>query len=196
MSTIGNILRVRNICMAKLGYIRVSTDKQLIDRQLQQLEDQCDQVFIEHGVSALSKKRPVYDELMASLKCGDIFVVASLDRAFRSVTDALNELERLHKSGIQFKSLSQDFDTTTPHGKLLYTLTAALAEWEREILSQRTKEGIQAARKRGKSIGRPRKLNAHDIETARHLLEHDVSMGKAAKRLNVHEKTLKRALGM
>ena len=70
--------------MAKLGYIRVSTDKQLIDRQFQQLEEHCDQVFVEHGVSAVAKRRPIYDELTATLKEGDVFIVSSLDRAFRS----------------------------------------------------------------------------------------------------------------
>ena len=131
---------------------------------------------------------------MGVLTEGDIFIVCSLDRAFRSVTDALNELDRLHKSDIQFLSLSQDFDTTTPHGKLLYTLTAALAEWEREVLSQRTKEGMQAARRKGKQIGRPRKLNAYDLVEAKRMLNAQTPLAVAAQQLKVHEKTLKRAL--
>ena len=187
---------IRDLEMAKIGYIRVSTDKQLIDRQLDSLKDCCDQVFVEYGVSAVSKKRPVYDEVMKTLVEGDIFVVCSLDRAFRSVTDALNELDSLHKVGIQFLSLSQDFDTTTPHGKLLYTLTAALAEWEREVLSQRTKEGMQAARRKGKQIGRPRKLKDRDLVEAKRLLNAAIPLADAALKLRVHEKTLKRALNI
>lgn len=159
--------------MAKLGYIRTSTDEQLTDRQTNQLQAFCDRVYIEDGVSAVKKKRPVYDEVMQDLKAGDVFVVSSLDRAFRSSLDALKELDQLHKRDIQFLSLSQNFDTTTPDGKFLYTLAAALATWEREILSQRTKEGLEAARRRGKKLGRPRKLSDAQIKEARRVLEAD-----------------------
>jgi len=98
--------------MRKLGYIRTSTDKQLTDRQVNQLHEICDQVFIEDGVSAVRKKRPVYRQVMKELKTGDVFVVSSLDRAFRSTLDALAELEKLDQRGIHFQSLSQNFDTT------------------------------------------------------------------------------------
>jgi len=187
---------MRGVVMAKLGYIRTSTDKQLTDRQLIQLREFCDHVYIEDGVSAVRKKRPIYDEVMQALTSGDVFVVSSLDRAFRSSVDALTELEKLHKRGIQFLSLSQNFDTTTPDGKFLYTLAAALATWEREILSQRTKEGLEAARRRGKKLGRPPKLNDTDLAEARRLLEADfyASIADAAHAFRVHETTLKRAL--
>lgn len=182
--------------MAVYGYIRTSTDKQLNDRQVNQLEGVCDRVFIEDGVSAVGKKRPVYDEVMDLLEFGDTFVVCSLDRAFRSSLDALSELDKLHERDIKFRSLSQDFDTTTPDGKFLYTLAAALATWERDILSTRTKEGLEAARKRGKTLGRPRKLTIEQIEEARRLLEADFysSLSGLAESFRVHEKTLIRAL--
>ncbi|PCI97250.1 MAG: hypothetical protein COB14_09295 [Alphaproteobacteria bacterium] len=182
--------------MKKLGYIRTSTDKQLTDRQVNQLREVCDQVFIEDGVSAVSKHRPVYNEVMAELQSGDIFVVSSLDRAFRSSLDALSELDKLHNRDIQFLSLSQQFDTTTPDGKFLYTLAAALATWEREILSQRTKEGLIAARKRGVKLGRPRKLSDEQVSEARQILETDFysSLTQVAESFRVHEITLKRAL--
>ncbi|MCU7805666.1 MAG: recombinase family protein [Candidatus Thiodiazotropha sp. (ex Lucinoma borealis)] len=182
--------------MKRLGYIRTSTDTQITDRQVMQLEEICDQVFIEDGVSAVSKKRPVYDEVMAVLKPGDIFIVCSLDRAFRSSLDALSELEKLHQRQVQFQSLSQNFDTTTPDGKFLYTLAAALATWEREILSQRTKEGLEAARRRGTTLGRPKKLSAEQIAEARRILEADFysSITEVAESFRVHERTLIRAL--
>ena len=138
--------------MRRIGYIRTSTDEQHIDRQVMQLEDLCDEVFIEDGVSAIRKKRPVYQKAIESLEEGDCFVVSSLDRAFRSSLDALTELEKLQSNGIQFLSLSQNFDTTTPDGKFLYTIAAALATWEREVLSLRTKEGLEAARRQGKKL--------------------------------------------
>ena len=182
--------------MVAYGYIRTSTDKQLTDRQVIQLKDNCERIFIEDGVSSVGKKRPVYDEVMRQLRSGDTFVVCSLDRAFRSSLDALSELDKLHERGVRFRSLSQDFDTTTPDGKFLYTLAAALAMWERDILSARTKEGLEAARRRGKTLGRPRKLSQAQIEEARRLLEADFysSLTGLAESFRVHEKTLMRAL--
>lgn len=180
----------------RFGYIRTSTDDQLTDRQVIKLETLCDQLFIEDGVSAVSKSRPVYDSLIAVLAQGDTLVVASIDRAFRSALDALSELDKLHQRGIQFESLAQTIDTTTPDGKFLYTLAAALAAWERDILSQRTKEGLEAARRRGKRLGRPRKLTDEQIKKAHQLLRsaNPPSLADLACSLRVHEKTLRRAL--
>lgn len=143
--------------MARIGYIRTSTDRQSHARQIDGLRGQVDQIFIEDGVSASGRSRPVFDKAMASLKPGDTFVVWSLDRAFRSVIDALRELDRLSAAGIGFRSLTQAFDTSTPEGRLQFTLIAALAEWEREIIRKRTCEGLEAARRRGVKLGRPRK---------------------------------------
>lgn len=182
--------------MRKIGYIRTSTDKQVTDRQCDRLSELCDKVFIEDGVSAVKSKRPEYEAAIRELCAGDVFVVSSLDRAFRSSLDALKELEKLHLRGVQFLSLSQQFDTTTPDGKFLFTLAAALATWEREILSQRTKEGLQAALKRGKKLGRPRKLSPQQINDARRQLNTNFysSLTEAAENLRVHERTLIRAL--
>ncbi|MEE8060135.1 MAG: recombinase family protein [Pseudomonadales bacterium] len=184
--------------MKRIGYIRTSTDMQITDRQVMQLDGICDEVLIEDGVSAVSKKRPIYQEALSKLEKGDVFVVSSLDRAFRSALDALTELEKLEQRGIQFQSLSQNFDTTTPDGKFLYTLAAALATWEREILSQRTKEGLVAARLRGKTLGRPRKLDDTQIAEARRILETDFysSLTQVAESFRVHENTLRRALDL
>ncbi len=182
--------------MKRYGYIRTSTNKQLIDRQIIALKGECDRVFVEDGVSATKKHRPVYEKVIKKLKAGDILVVSSLDRGFRSVLDALSELEKLHKRDIQFKSLTQDFDTTTPEGKLLYVMAAALAEWERETLSQRIKDGLGAARERGSTLGRPLKLRDEDIENARELLDNDPTqtITGLAKDLDVSARTLSRAM--
>ena len=182
--------------MQRFGYIRTSTNKQLIDRQALALEGQCDQVFVEDGVSAISKSRPVYECVMKRLQSGDVFIVLSLDRAFRSVLDALLELEKLNERGIQFQSLTQNFDTSVPEGKLLYTIAAALAEWERQILSHRTKEGLEAARRRGKTLGRPRKLNDAEVIAASEILDTNPLETRAglAAELGVSPKTLSRAI--
>jgi len=182
--------------MRCLGYIRTSTKKQLTDRQVLALKNECDQVFIEDGVSAVKKTRPVYNNVIKQLKEGDIFIVSSLDRAFRSSLDALSELEKLHQRNIQFKSLSQNFDTTTVDGKLLYTIAAALAEWEREILSYRTKEGLVAALGRGEILGRPHKLKKHVAINAMKLLENDPlkTLTSIAADLSIHPRTLRRSI--
>lgn len=183
--------------MKKLGYIRTSTDKQLIARQVQQLEKVCERVYIESGVSAVKKRRPVYEEMLGELKSGDVFVVLSLDRAYRSVLDALSELDKLHERGVAFYSVTQNFDTRTPEGKLLYTVSAALAEWERSILSKRTKEGLAAARKNGSQLGRPRKLSNSQVEWAMDRKasgDPRFSARRISLKLNVSQRTLARAM--
>ena len=182
--------------MKKLGYIRTSTEDQVADRQVIQLEEYCDQVFIEDGVSAVGKKRPVYELLLEALQDGDTLVVTSLDRAFRSSIDALLELDQLHQRGVYLQSLTMNIDTRTPDGRFIYTLIAALAEWERMTLSLRTKEGLEAARRRGKVLGRPRKLNETDIIEAKGLLEANPSqtISNVAAKFSVSPKTLSRAM--
>ena len=182
--------------MKRLGYIRTSTGHQLIDRQILALQEACDEIFIEESTSAVKKHRPVYEQVTTLLKPGDVLVVASLDRAFRSVLDAISELETLRQRDIQFKSLTQDFDTTTPEGKLLYVIAAALAEWERQTVSQRTKDGLKAARKRGKILGRPAKLDQADAIKAKRILDDDPlkTITGLATELHVHPRTLSRAI--
>lgn len=119
-----------------------------------------------------------------------------MNASLSGVLDAVNELEKLHQRDIQFKSLSQDFDTTTPEGKLLYVIVAALAEWEKQIISQRIKEGLYAARKRGKKLGRPLKLTKTQAQKAMRTFNNDprkTITGLAAE-LRVCPKTLSRAM--
>ena len=179
--------------MKKVGYIRTSTDKQIADRQVLQLTNVCDVVFQEDGVSAVGCKRPVYEQAIQSLEAGDVFVVLSLDRAYRSAIDALVELDKMQKRGIDFCSLTQSFDTRTPEGRLLYTVSAALAEWERSILSQRTKDGMAAAKRKGIHIGRPKKLTPEKIQWAKHQLKsQNLSTQAIANTLRVSPKTIER----
>ncbi len=143
--------------MKRYGYVRTSTNKQHTDRQVNELKSQCDEVFIEDGVSARKKNRPVFKKLYEKLKAGDELIVIAHDRAFRSVVEGLTALDDLTEREVKLTSLTQRFDPTTPDGRLFFTLTIAVGEWEVNILTQRTIDGLKAAVQRGKTLGRPRK---------------------------------------
>lgn len=137
----------------KIGYLRVSTEEQRPDRQIDGLTSLCDEIHIE-TLSAVSKHRPVYEDVIKRLHTGDTLVVWDLDRAFRSTIDALLEAEKLRERGIGFQIVTLNVDTSTPAGELVYTVMAAYAQFERQNLIKRTKEGMEAARKRGVHVGR------------------------------------------
>ena len=149
----------------KIGYLRVSTEEQNPDRQRDGLNTLCDEIHIEK-ISAVGKKRPVYNKVLKRLKAGDTLVVWDLDRAFRSTVDALLEAEKLRARGIEFQIVTLNVDTATPSGELIYTVMAAFAQFERQNLIKRTREGMEAAKRRGKHIGRPYKLKAQDVALA------------------------------
>lgn len=151
--------------MKRIAYLRVSTPDQCVDRQIDGLKQIADKLHVEK-VSAVSKTRPVYETVIAELTPGDLFIIWDLDRAYRSAKDALTELDRLRARGIELHIANLGIDTSTPYGKLFFTFVSGLAEFERDLLSQRTKEGLAAARRRGKQLGRPRKLSPKQVETA------------------------------
>ena len=124
--------------MAKIGYMRVSTQEQCPDRQTDGLRNRCDRLFLER-VSAVRPRRPVFDTVIDQLRAGDTLVVWDLDRAFRSVLDAVTQAERLRQKGVEFEIVSLQVDTATPAGMLVYTIMSAIAEFERRLLAQRTR---------------------------------------------------------
>ncbi|WP_421929777.1 recombinase family protein [Neoaquamicrobium sediminum] len=156
--------------MRRIAYLRVSTAEQRPDRQIEGLKHIADELHIE-TLSAVAKHRPVYERVVERLSAGDALVIWDLDRAYRTSKDAINEMDALRARGIHFHIANLHLDTTTPHGRLIYTVLGALAEFEREILAQRTKEGIEAARRRGKRIGRPPKLTDRQLANARRRIE-------------------------
>lgn len=178
----------------KIGYLRVSTEEQCIDRQVDALTPICDELHVER-LSAVAKTRPVYAALIARLAKGDTLVILDLDRAFRSAKDALTELDRLTERGIAIQIVSMQIDTATPHGKLLYTFISGLAEFERHLLSQRTKQGLAAARKRGKRLGRRPKMTDQQIRDAKtRLARPGCTLAEVAHIYGVHPWTLTRSL--
>lgn len=180
--------------MKKIAYVRVSTADQRHDRQIDGLKAICDDLHVE-TLSACAARRPVYDRVLKMLQPGDTFVVWDLDRAFRSVIDALTEAEKLRQRGVHFRIASLHVDTSSPAGMLLYTIMAACAEFERRTLAQRTREGLAAARKRGARIGRPPRLSEQQLRQARRRIERErVPVKKVAADLGVARWTLARSL--
>jgi len=149
----------------RIGYMRVSTPSQSIDRQALGLRHHCDELRFEH-VSAAAKTRPVFEEVLIGLNENDTFVVWDLDRAFRSTVDAILTSEKLRSRGVHFKIVSMHVDTATPEGELFYTVMAGFAQYERRIISRRTREGMEAAKRKGKHIGRPSALTPQTIHDA------------------------------
>ncbi|MCL4677753.1 MAG: recombinase family protein [Alphaproteobacteria bacterium] len=183
--------------MAVIGYARVSTDEQHLDLQRDALKAAgCARIFEDEGISAVARIRPGFKLATEMLCSGDTFVVWKMDRAFRSLRHALDTLEEFEKRGIEFRSLTEQIDTTTPVGKLLYRIINALAEFERDLNSERTKAGMEAARKRGKRVGRPHKLTAKQVARAAERLAADpgLSLAGLAKELKVSPRTLSRAI--
>lgn len=178
----------------KLGYLRVSTEEQKPDRQIDALKPLCDELHIE-TVSAIAKKRPVFERILKRLKAGDTLVVWDLDRAFRSTVDAITNAEQLRERGVNFHIVTLGVDTSTADGKLVYTFIAAMAEHERNRLSERTKQGLAAARKRGKTLGRPRKLTSAQIRSATFKIQNkEARLEELAALYGVHRDTLARSI--
>ncbi len=156
----------------------------------------CDELRIERGVSATATRRPIFEALVNELEAGDTLVLWALDRAFRSSTGALTTMDSLRARGVHLSILSLGMDTATPTGRLIYTVVAGLAEFERDTLSLRTKEGMAAARRRGVRLGRPRVLDDNAVAIIKRRLESSpsVSVANVAASLGCSRHTIYRAL--
>lgn len=182
--------------MAKIGYMRVSTEEQRPDRQIEGLRSLCDQVHVE-TLSAAAKSRPIYDALRANLSTGDELIVWDLDRAYRTTPEALIEIAELAARGVAFRIANFPvLDHETPEGYFMLTMLSAVAEFERRLLVRRTKEGLAAARLRGVRLGRPLKLTDAQVCDARCRLAsaEGVTISALAAELGVKRWTLSRAL--
>ncbi|MCF6281983.1 MAG: recombinase family protein [Candidatus Polarisedimenticolaceae bacterium] len=178
----------------KIGYARVSTDEQSVYQQVDALNEAgCEKIFMDEGISAVAKNRPGLEEAHQYLQSGDIFMVWAIDRAFRSTIEAILFLDDLLKAGIEFKSLTQQIDTTTPEGRKWFIDTASWAEYERAIISRRTKEKMAAAKRRGQHMGRPYALTDDRIHAAhKKVVEEEAPISHVAGQLSVSHDTLTR----
>lgn len=143
-----------------LGYARVSTDDQVLDRQTDALNAAGVERIFAEKITGTKADRPKLEELLDHLRPGDVVIVADLTRLSRSTKDLFTIVDRIHAAGADVKSIKESWiDTTTPQGKLLFTIFAGISQFERDLISQRTLEGLASARARGRHGGRPPRRN-------------------------------------
>ena len=178
-----------------IGYARVSTQDQESVAQIDALKAAgCERIFQEK-VSGGRWDRPELHRLLGQLRKEDVLVVWKLDRLSRSLKDVLTLMEKIEKAGAGFRSLTEVIDTTSPGGRMMMQIVGTFAEFERAILRERTRNGLDAARKQGRVGGRRPKLKAHQQKEIVHLVTSGQKTAADAARLfNVHPSTVSRFL--
>lgn len=175
-----------------IGYARVSTQDQNLDLQVDALiKADCQKIFNDK-ISGSRSERPGLAKALEMLRDGDTLVVWKLDRLGRSVKKLVDLVGELQRQGIQFKSLTDAIDTSTPSGRFFFHVMASLAEMERELAVERTRAGLEVARQLGRKGGRSRKMTDSKIESAKKLLANGVPPRDVAKNLGVSVPTLYR----
>jgi len=181
-----------------VGYARVSTDDQTLALQLDALQAAgCEKVFRD-TISGTKTERPGLSKALDHVRNGDMLVVWRLDRLGRSLSHLIELIQTLEGRGVGFKSLTEQIDTTTSGGKLIFHIFGALAEFERNLIRERTMAGLQAARARGRKGGRPKKPNTDTkIVMAKRLhADPNNSIAEICKTLGVSRATLYRYLAL
>lgn len=178
-----------------IGYARISKDEQNLNRQIDQLTAYGAEKIIQEKFTGTQKKRPGITQLLQTIRPHDVVVVESISRLGRNTLDILNLIQLLHQRQVTFISLKENMDTTTPTGRAMLQMMSVIAELERNLLAERVKEGIQASRKRGVKIGRPRvpqeKLNiamrmyrSNDYSVKEILATNQISSGTFYREVN------------
>tara|TARA_R110002072_G_scaffold302300_2_gene484645 strand:- start:5043 stop:5582 length:540 start_codon:yes stop_codon:yes gene_type:complete len=177
-----------------IGYARVSTDDQNLDAQTDALTAAgAGRVFADK-ISGAMRERGELAKMLDQLRPGDVVVVAKYDRLARSLRDLLDLVEAIKDRGAGFRSLAEDIDTTTPAGRLVFHVFASIAQFERERIAERTKEGLQAAKARGRIGGRPPALTAAQKAEVRRMRDDEQrAISEIARLFKVSERTVRRA---
>jgi DNA invertase Pin-like site-specific DNA recombinase len=180
----------------KIGYARVSTDDQNLDLQRDALNKAGCFTIYEETLSGKGTQRPELEHCLRVLRRGDTLTVWRLDRLGRSLRDLVHIVTHLEQSGITFESLNEKIETRSATGKLVFHIFAALAEFERNLIRERTRAGLEAARARGRKGGRKPSLDAKRIREIRALLrDPDVRATDIAKRYAISRATLYKHVG-
>lgn len=184
--------------MRLIGYARVSTHDQDLALQHDALRAAgCSSVHDDHGLSGKAANRPGLAAALADCAAGDVLVAWKLDRLGRSNVELLQLMQDLDRRGVGLKVLTgagASIDTTRPEGKLIFAVFAAMAEFERDLIGERTAAGMLAAKRRGRHVGRPPKLTPHDLDVARQLIDSGRLRSEVAASLKVGKSTLRQAL--
>ncbi len=181
--------------MARIGYARVSTADQHLDLQKNALRGAgCSRIFEDHGVSGAQRRRGGLSALLKVLRKGDVLVVWRLDRLGRSIRHLISVIDGLKRRGIGFLSLTENIDTSSAGGKLIFHILAAISEFEKSLIRERTMAGLEAARARGKRPGRRRALTDAQCEEIRTALGAGTAVRDIASRYNVHPRTVARGV--
>lgn len=177
-----------------IGYARVSTDDQNLDAQTDALKAAGAERIFAEKISGVRRDRPELGALLDQLRPGDVVVVAKYDRLARSLRDLLDLVEAIKERGAGFRSLAEDIDTTTPAGELIFHVFASIAHFERRRIAERTREGLQAAKARGRVGGRPPALTADQKAEVRRMRDDEHRhVSEIARLFKVSERTVRRA---
>ena len=177
----------------KIGYARVSTQDQNLDRQLDNLRSAgCERIFNEK-MTGTKSDRPELKTMLLTLRSGDVLVIDSFSRLSRSTKDLLDLVEKLTAMGVHLVSLKENLDTTTATGKLMLTMLSALSQFERDLIAERTVDGLKAARARGRVGGRPSLGSEKDRKQALAMYRSNaMTNSEIAQRFGVSLSTLNR----
>jgi len=177
-----------------IGYARVSTDDQSLDSQTDALSAAGAEKVFADRISGSRRARPELDKMLDQLRDGDVVTVTKYDRLARSLKDLLDIVEAIRERGAGFRSLAEDIDTTTPAGRLVFHVFASIAQFERERISERTREGLASARKRGRIGGRPPALTPSQRDEVRRMRDDELrAVAEIARLFKVSERTVRRA---
>jgi len=175
-----------------IGYARVSSEDQNLELQTDALEKAgCARIFSDK-ISGMGKKRPGLENVLSHLRTGDTFVIWKLDRLGRNLKELISMVGKFDSEGIHFQSITDGINTTTPAGRFFFHVMASLAQMERELLIERTKAGLAAAKKRGRVGGRKRLMTPGKVEAAKKLLSEGMPPKEVANNLGVSIPTLYR----
>jgi DNA invertase Pin-like site-specific DNA recombinase len=179
-------------CEMLIGYARVSSHDQNLHLQIDELKKAgCSKIFSDK-MSGMKKSRPGLDDALSYMRKNDTLVIWKLDRLGRSVNGLISLVEKLKQEGIHFQSITDGIDTATPAGRFFFHVMASLAQMERELLIERTKAGLAAARERGRVGGRKRSMTESKVKAAKKLLYEGMSATDVAENLGVSIPTLYR----
>jgi len=178
-----------------IGYARVSTSDQNLALQLDALGAAGSDRIFEETISSRRRDRPVWQNVLALLRKDDVLIVYKLDRVARSTRELLDVIDVLKGKGVSIRSLQEPWaDTTSSSGKMIMTVMAGIAEFERDLIKQRAKDGREAAKRRGVHMGRPAKLTKSQVALIEDAIEHGRSVKELAVSFAVSRDTVYRAL--